>query len=168
MVPSQASSCATGRVSDGAALMMRAIAESGATAAAPMREVALSEGALLHHLCLGLSARVNSSSPSHLIGRALESYYAHLEISQPGACLCDAPSSHRHTGSVLHHSNAYGLDATEGYLTAFSTDVMQSIMSPHPHPPLQKGQQENHFPMHHMQLWVIDWYGSLPILTRDT
>ena len=47
-----------GRVSDGAALIMRAIAESGATAAAPMREVALSEGAVLHHLCLGLSSRV--------------------------------------------------------------------------------------------------------------
>ena len=47
-----------GRVSDGAALIMRAIAESGATAAAPMREVALSEGAVLHHLYVGLSARV--------------------------------------------------------------------------------------------------------------
>ena len=49
-----------GRVPEGAALIMRAIAESGATAAAPMREVALSEGAVLHHLCLGLSSRVQS------------------------------------------------------------------------------------------------------------
>lgn len=47
-----------GRVSDGAALVMRAFAESGATAAAPMREVALSEGALLHHLYIGLSEKV--------------------------------------------------------------------------------------------------------------
>lgn len=48
-----------GRVSDGAALIMRAIAESGAQAAAPMREVALSEGAVLHHLCVALSSRVS-------------------------------------------------------------------------------------------------------------
>eukprot|EP00951_Prasinocladus_malaysianus_P038223 scaffold417941_cov41-Prasinocladus_malaysianus.AAC.1 len=39
-----------GRVADGAALVMRAIAETGATTAAPMREAALREGAFLHHL----------------------------------------------------------------------------------------------------------------------
>lgn len=50
----------TGRVSDGAALVMRAIAENGAAAAAPMREAALLEGALLRHLLLGLSERVRS------------------------------------------------------------------------------------------------------------
>lgn len=38
------------RGADGAALLMRAIAESGASAALPMREAALREGAFLHHL----------------------------------------------------------------------------------------------------------------------
>ena len=36
-------------------MIMRAIAENGATAAAPMREVALSEGAILHHLLAAAS-----------------------------------------------------------------------------------------------------------------
>jgi DnaJ family protein C protein 13 len=35
---------------------MRAIAECGAAAAAPMRDAALREGALLHHLQLALFA----------------------------------------------------------------------------------------------------------------
>jgi DnaJ family protein C protein 13 len=38
------------RVADAAALLMRAVAEGGAAAAAPMREAALVEGAVLHHL----------------------------------------------------------------------------------------------------------------------
>lgn len=42
------------RVADGAAVLMRAIAERGAAAAAPMRDAALREGALLHHLQLAL------------------------------------------------------------------------------------------------------------------
>jgi hypothetical protein len=37
---------------------MRAVAEGGANAAAPMREAALTEGAMLHHLCLGMSGAV--------------------------------------------------------------------------------------------------------------
>jgi hypothetical protein len=44
------------RVADGAAVLMRAIAECGAAAAAPMRDAALREGALLHHLQLALFA----------------------------------------------------------------------------------------------------------------
>lgn len=40
----------TGRVGDGAACIMRAIAECGAAAAAPMREASLREGAILQHL----------------------------------------------------------------------------------------------------------------------
>ena len=43
---------------DGTALLMRAIAEGGASAAAPMREAALAEGAVLLHLSLGLAAKV--------------------------------------------------------------------------------------------------------------
>lgn len=45
-----------GRVADGTAVVMRAIAECGAAAAAPMREAALREGAVLHHLYLALFA----------------------------------------------------------------------------------------------------------------
>lgn len=44
------------RVADGTAVIMRAIAERGAAAAAPMRDAALREGALLHHLQLALFA----------------------------------------------------------------------------------------------------------------
>ncbi|WIA10346.1 hypothetical protein OEZ85_010538 [Tetradesmus obliquus] len=44
------------RVADGAAVLMRAIAECGAAAAAPMRDAALREGSLLHHLQLALFA----------------------------------------------------------------------------------------------------------------
>jgi DNAJ protein RME-8 N-terminal len=44
-----------GRVLDGAALIMRAVAEGGTAAAAPMREAALAEGAMLHHLLLAIS-----------------------------------------------------------------------------------------------------------------
>ena len=44
-----------GRVLDAAALIMRAVAEGGANAAAPMREAALTEGAILHHLSVGMS-----------------------------------------------------------------------------------------------------------------
>lgn len=49
------------RVADGAAVLMRAIAECGAAAAAPMRDAALREGALLHHLQLALFASGNCS-----------------------------------------------------------------------------------------------------------
>ncbi|KAK9809260.1 hypothetical protein WJX72_012293 [[Myrmecia] bisecta] len=45
------------RVPDAAALIMRSVAESGANAAAPMRDAALTEGALLHHLCMGLASK---------------------------------------------------------------------------------------------------------------
>lgn len=44
------------RVADGAAVIMRAIAERGAAAAAPMRDAALREGAVLQHLQLALFA----------------------------------------------------------------------------------------------------------------
>eukprot|EP00210_Caulerpa_lentillifera_P007523 g7188.t1 len=43
-----------GRVCDGAAVIMRSVAECGAVAAAPMRDAALREGALLHHLNVAL------------------------------------------------------------------------------------------------------------------
>ena len=48
------------RVLDAAALVMRAVAEGGASAAAPMREAALAEGALLTHLLAALSAQARS------------------------------------------------------------------------------------------------------------
>jgi DnaJ family protein C protein 13 len=44
-----------GRVLDAAALIMRAVASGGENAAAPMREAALTEGAMLHHLSVGMS-----------------------------------------------------------------------------------------------------------------
>ena len=46
------------RVLDGAALIMRAVAEGGSGAAGPLREAALSEGAMLHHLLLAFTAQV--------------------------------------------------------------------------------------------------------------
>ncbi len=66
-----------GRVLDGAALLMRAVAEGGAAAAGPLREAALSEGAMLHHLLAACTAQVgprrclrrcrtlSSSAPKH-------------------------------------------------------------------------------------------------------
>ena len=49
------------RLLDGVALMMRAVAEGGVLAAAPMREAALAEGALLSHLLLATTQQVNHS-----------------------------------------------------------------------------------------------------------
>ena len=49
------------RLLDGVALMMRAVAEGGVLAAAPMREAALAEGALLSHLLLASSQQVSST-----------------------------------------------------------------------------------------------------------
>jgi len=46
------------RLLDGVALMMRAVAEGGVLAAAPMREAALAEGALLSHLLLATTQPV--------------------------------------------------------------------------------------------------------------
>lgn len=46
------------RLLDGVALMMRAVAEGGVLAAAPMREAALAEGALLSHLLLACTQQV--------------------------------------------------------------------------------------------------------------
>lgn len=45
-----------GRVADGAAVLMRAVAQVGASGAAPMRDAALKEGALLQHLHQALFA----------------------------------------------------------------------------------------------------------------
>ena len=50
------------RLLDGVALMMRAVAEGGVLAAAPMREAALAEGALLSHLLLACTQQVSSTS----------------------------------------------------------------------------------------------------------
>ncbi len=47
---------------DGAALIMRAVAEGGAAAAGPLREAALAEGAMLHHLHTAVTAQVQSQS----------------------------------------------------------------------------------------------------------
>ncbi len=49
-----------GRVLDGAALIMRAVAEGGASAAAPLREAALTEGAMLHHMLVAVSSPVST------------------------------------------------------------------------------------------------------------
>ena len=42
---------------DGAALVMRAVAEGGTSSAAPMREAALGEGAMLHHLAIAIGGK---------------------------------------------------------------------------------------------------------------
>lgn len=49
------------RMVEGTALLMRAVAEGGVLAAAPMREAALVEGALLSHLLLALTQQVVTS-----------------------------------------------------------------------------------------------------------
>eukprot|EP00878_Enallax_costatus_P026801 GHUV01028800.1.p1 GENE.GHUV01028800.1~~GHUV01028800.1.p1 ORF type:complete len:258 (+),score=73.22 GHUV01028800.1:512-1285(+) len=54
------------RVADGAAVLMRAIAECGSAAAAPMRDAALREGAVLHHLQLALFASGEHQTAVHL------------------------------------------------------------------------------------------------------
>lgn len=57
------------RVLDAAALVMRAVAEGGASAAAPMREAALAEGALLTHLLAAVSGQVqHTPSPGLAAG----------------------------------------------------------------------------------------------------
>ena len=45
---------------DGAALVMRAVAEGGTSSAAPMREAALGEGAMLHHLAIAVAGKARS------------------------------------------------------------------------------------------------------------
>ena len=47
---------------DGAALIMRAVAEGGASSAAPMREAALGEGAMLHHLAIAVAGKASAAS----------------------------------------------------------------------------------------------------------
>ena len=49
---------------DGAALIMRAVAEGGASSAAPMREAALGEGAMLHHLAIAVAGKASASPAS--------------------------------------------------------------------------------------------------------
>ena len=56
----QTCACA-GRAVSAAAAIMRAIAEGGTAAAAPMREAALTQGALLHHLHTAVLSQVMSS-----------------------------------------------------------------------------------------------------------
>ncbi|GMH45130.1 hypothetical protein BSKO_13087 [Bryopsis sp. KO-2023] len=60
------------RVSDGAAVIMRSVAECGAAAAAPMRDSALREGALLHHLFAALFGK----GPRNKLGRELVALWA--------------------------------------------------------------------------------------------
>ncbi len=61
------------QVSDVAALVMQAIAEGGATAAAPMREAALAEGAVLHHV---LSALGPARAPRTQLSRHVVALWA--------------------------------------------------------------------------------------------
>jgi DnaJ family protein C protein 13 len=61
------------QISDVAALVMQAVAEGGATAAAPMREAALAEGAVLHHL---LSALGPASAPRTQLSRHVVALWA--------------------------------------------------------------------------------------------
>ena len=48
-----------GRAVGAAAAIMRAIADGGTAAAAPMREAALTQGSLLHHLYIAVSSHVS-------------------------------------------------------------------------------------------------------------
>lgn len=61
------------QVSDVAALVMQAIAEGGATAAAPMREAALAEGAVLHHVLRALGP---ASAPRTQLSRHVVALWA--------------------------------------------------------------------------------------------
>ncbi len=73
-----------GRVLDAAALIMRAVASGGENAAAPMREAALTEGAMLHHLAVGMSG-------------------AGVRYSLPPTCMHTSPCAHTLvTGLLLH------------------------------------------------------------------
>ena len=72
---------------DGAALVMRAIAENGASAAAPMREVALSEGALLHHLSIGLAVKVSIAAEYAGVGRSKQAIIGSGTHAHSSACV---------------------------------------------------------------------------------
>ena len=66
-----------GRVLDAAALIMRAVASGGDNAAAPMREAALTEGAMLHHLAVGMSGagvRFLPPAHTHILDHSILSY----------------------------------------------------------------------------------------------
>lgn len=64
-----------GRVADGTAVLMRAIAECGVSAAQPMRQAALREGAVLHHLHLALFASgVRGSLSRELVASWADEY----------------------------------------------------------------------------------------------
>jgi hypothetical protein len=66
------------RVLDGAALIMRAVAEGGASAAGPLREAALAEGAMLHHLHVAVTAQVRGIDESCVL----------LLLAVPGSVMC--------------------------------------------------------------------------------
>ena len=66
-----------GRVLDAAALIMRAVAEGGANAAAPMREAALTEGAILHHLSVGMSSTQARACCSELSASYSDKHFNH-------------------------------------------------------------------------------------------
>ena len=59
------------RLLEGVALVMRAVAQGGVLAAAPMREAALAEGALLSHLLLAVTQQVSHPTTCHLHAQPL-------------------------------------------------------------------------------------------------
>ena len=63
-----------GRVVDGAALIMRAVADGGASSAGPMREAALGEGAMLHHLASAAAGKVHFQSLRAIIYMVVNPY----------------------------------------------------------------------------------------------
>jgi hypothetical protein len=83
------------RVADGTAVIMRAIAERGAAAAAPMRDAALREGAILHHLQLALFA-----SGEHITQQSqckeLAWYCLHYVLGVSGAWCCEPGAEQGH------------------------------------------------------------------------
>ncbi len=73
------------RVSDAAALVMRAIAEGGAAAAEPMRDAALAEGAILHHLhaALGMQVCRSGCQLTHAVNQFVGEWHPAFPKSSP-------------------------------------------------------------------------------------
>jgi hypothetical protein len=77
------------RVADSAALIMRAVTRGGAASAEPMREAALTEGAVLHHLIQAVSAQQVSRAG----GEGLGGWVGTSACMPVNLCGCMQPSN---------------------------------------------------------------------------
>ena len=73
---------------DGAALIMRAVAEGGASSAGPMREAALGEGAMLHHLAIACAGKVRAPAAPPSLLKPIHEERTMAVLKRP---LIDAP-----------------------------------------------------------------------------